>query len=426
MFRNVAGTVVTRLLTAVLMLAVVILNTNFLGAEKVGAISLIVLAATIIQMVHGFIGGASLVYFVPRAPMTLLLIASVLWAVVTSAGMSLLLNVLGMIPEGCLWTVMLLSLVQSLATAMSMLLLGKERISAANLLSLAQFVILALFVGGIYLFSGIREIGVYLYGLIISFGVIMIWGFILVLPDLKRTSFSGMAALLRSVLRYGSAAQTGNFLQLLNYRLSYYLVKFYSGMASLGVFSVGVQISEGLWIVPRSMSLVQFTRISNMEERSEGVRLTLLFAKGAVILTAALMFILLLLPSSFFVYIFGPQFTGVRGVLLSLAIGIVMFSLSVVISPYFSGTGRPHINTLGAAIGLVLTLGFGFILVPRWGLAGAGITSCISYTVTTLFQLIVFISTEKIRMKELLVGADDLRLLKRVWHRELFIKSPDV
>jgi hypothetical protein len=142
MFRNVAGTVVTRLLTAILMLAVVILNTNFLGAEKVGAISLIVLAATIIQMVHGFIGGASLVYFVPRAPMTLLLIASVLWAVVTSAGMSLLLNVFGMIPEGCLWTVMLLSLVQSLATVMSMLLLGKERISAANLLSLAQFVIL--------------------------------------------------------------------------------------------------------------------------------------------------------------------------------------------------------------------------------------------------------------------------------------------
>jgi len=426
MFRKVAGTVITRFLTAVLMLAVVILNTNFLGAEKVGEISLIVLAATIIQMVHGFIGGASLVYFVPRASMTLLLVASVLWAVVTSAGMSLLLGVFGMIPEGCLWTVMLLSLVQSLSTVMSMLLLGKERIGAANLLSLGQFIILVLFVGGIYLLTDARQIGVYLYGLVISYGVIMVMGFFLVFRDLKRTSFSGMTALLRSVVTYGAAAQTGNFLQLLNYRLSYYLVRFYSGMASLGVFSVGVQISEGLWIVPRSMSLVQFTRISNTGERSEPVRLTLLFAKLAVILTAAGMLVLLLLPSSFFIFLFGPQFTGVRGVLFSLAIGIVMFSLSVVISPYFSGTGRPHINTLAAAIGLALTLGFGFILVPRWGLAGAGITSCISYTVTTLFQLFVFISTEKIRLRELLVGAEDLKLLRRVLRRELFIKSPDV
>ena len=241
MFRNVAGTVVTRVLTAVLMLAVVILNANFLGAEKVGVISLIVLAATIIQMVHGFIGGGSLVYFATRAPMTLLVVASSVWALITSVGMSFLLNIVGMIPEGFMWGVMLLSMVQSLSSVMSMLLLGRERISAANLLSLAQFIMLAIFVGGIYMFSDFREIGVYLYGMILSFGLIAICGFILVIPELKRTSFTGMAPLLRSVLAYGSAAQTGNFLQLLNYRLSYYLVKFYSGMASLGIYSVGVQ-----------------------------------------------------------------------------------------------------------------------------------------------------------------------------------------
>jgi O-antigen/teichoic acid export membrane protein len=426
MFRKVAGTVVTRFLTAVLMLAVVILNTNFLGAEKVGVISLIVLAATIIQMVHGFIGGASLVYFVPRAPMTLLFVASALWAVVTSAGMALLLSFFGMIPEGYLWGVMLLSLVQSLSTVMSMLLLGNERIRAANMLSLAQFATLALFAGGIYFFSDIHEVWVYLYGLILSFAVITVWGFILVLPGMKRASFGGMRSILGSVVTYGAAAQTGNFLQLLNYRLSFYLIKFYSGIAALGVFSVGVQISEGLWIIPRSMSLVQFTRISNTEERSEAVRLTLLFAKIAVVITAVLMSILLLLPSSFFMYVFGPQFSQVRLVLLSLAIGIVMFSLSVVISPYFSGTGRPHVNTAAAAVGLLLTLGLGFILVPRMGITGAGITSCISYSITALFQLFVFVYKEKIRMKELLIGSGDIQLLKRVLRRELFIKSPDV
>jgi len=138
------------------------------------------------------------------------------------------------------------------------------------------------------------------------------------------------------------------------------------------------------------------------------------------------MILLLLLPSSFFIFIFGSQFSDIRLVLLSLSAGIVMFSLSVVISPYFSGTGRPHINTAAAVLGLALTLGFGFLLIPRMGLAGAGITSCISYAFTALVQLLIFLRSEKVRTRELLPGMEDLRLLKRVLRRELFIKSPDV
>ncbi len=426
MFRNVAGTVITRFLTALLMLGLVVLNTKVLGAEKMGVLSLIVLSATIIQMVHGFLGGASLVYFVPRASVNVLLGASAVWAVITSAGMTLLLGFFELIPPGFVPWVMALALVQSLATSISMVLLGRERIRASNLLSLAQFTILAGFVAGAYFFTGYRNVEAYILGLTISFSVVLVWGFFLILPGLKKGPSEPVVPLLKSVVTYGAAAQTGNFLQLLNYRLSYYLVKFYSGLAALGVFSVGVQVSEGLWIISRSMSLVQFTRISNTGERSEAVRLTLLFSKMAVLITALMMAVLLLLPTSFFTALFSAQFAQVRPVLMSLATGIVMFSLSVVISPYFSGTGRPQVNTLASAIGLTVTLGAGLILIPALGIIGAGITSAVSYTVTALFQLGVFIFREKVRPGEFLIGREDMRLLKRVLRRELFIKSPDV
>ena len=46
MFRKVAGTIITRLLAAVLTLVIVVMNARYLGAEKVGIISLIILAVT--------------------------------------------------------------------------------------------------------------------------------------------------------------------------------------------------------------------------------------------------------------------------------------------------------------------------------------------------------------------------------------------
>ena len=51
MFKKVAGTVITRLITAVVTLTMVIVNARYLGPEKVGIISLVLLAITIIN--HG-------------------------------------------------------------------------------------------------------------------------------------------------------------------------------------------------------------------------------------------------------------------------------------------------------------------------------------------------------------------------------------
>lgn len=426
MFRNIAGTVVTRLLTAVITLAVVILNTNFLGAEKVGVISLVVLASAIIQIVYGFFGGASLIYFVPRAPLVRLFFPSVIWAFITSAGMAFLLDLLHMVPQGYLLQVICLALVQSLSTIPSMVLLGHERIRAANALTLVQVVLLAAMLLAVYLLADHPAVEHYLYALMVSFGAIFVSGMLLIRKHFRESGKDNGRGILASVLKYGAAAQTGNFIQLLNYRLTYYFVRSFAGLSSLGIFSTGVQVSEGLWIIPRSISLVQFSRISNSDDRKEAVRLTVLFAKISLLITALLMVVLLLIPSRAYVFVFGPEFAGTRLALMSLAVGIVMFSLSVAISPYFSGTGRPLINTIAAALGLVITLTAGFLLIPRLGIVGAGLTSSISYTVTALFQLTFFFVKEKLPLSALAISSDDVKRLRKVLREKLFIKSPDV
>lgn len=68
------------------------------------------------------------------------------------------------------------------------------------------------------------------------------------------------------MLTYGFAIQIANFAQLLNYRLSYYIIEFCSGRKALGVFDLGTKLSEAVWILPKSMATVQYARISNSKE----------------------------------------------------------------------------------------------------------------------------------------------------------------
>lgn len=413
MIKKVAGTVITRVLMALLTFLVVILNTRFLGAEKVGLISLIVLAISIIQIVNNFVGGASLVYFVSRAPILQLFLPSYLWAAIVSVVVAFVLYFTGTIPEGFLVHVLLISLIQALGNVNIMILLGQERISAFNTINLLQLVLTALILLFEFSIFGNREIQAYITALYAGAVLFFVWSFVLIYPKLRATSLSGSMRLLREILKYGFFAQSGNLIQLFNYRLSYLYIRSFLGTAPLGIYSVGAQVSEGLWIVSRSMSLVQFSRISNEEDRSYAARLTLLFIKLSVVITSVFVAIILLLPSSFFTFVFGPEFGHMRGVIASLTAGIVLFSASIVISPYFSGTGRPHINTIGSAIGLVFTVLLGLILIPAYGITGAGITASVSYGITTIWQVGSFLRKERFGLRDLLIRKSEIDMAIR-------------
>jgi O-antigen/teichoic acid export membrane protein len=94
----------------------------------------------------------------------------------------------------------------------------------------------------------------------------------------------------------------------------------------------------------------------------------------------------------------------------SLAFGILVFSVSIVLSPYFSGLGKPKHNTISAAIGLVFTAVCGWILIPRMGIAGAGITASLSYSATTLYQWILFLVSTRFSAKDFLLRKSEVQM----------------
>src|SRR5215216_1404287 len=71
---NIITSLITRFIGAFVTLGISVINARELGTQKLGEISLVVLAIAIAMLVSGILSGPSLVYFTPRKKLKHLLI----------------------------------------------------------------------------------------------------------------------------------------------------------------------------------------------------------------------------------------------------------------------------------------------------------------------------------------------------------------
>ena len=415
----IVGTIGTRFVNAILAFLIVVLNAHYLGAEKVGTISMIVLSVTIIQLLNNFVAGGALIYMTPRVGVYKLFLPAYIWTIGITAVSTAFLSLLGVmfptfevIPQGYFYETLFLALVMSLASVNFMLLLGLQKVKEFNVINLLQIFALMLILLFCLFILGLREVMSYFWAMFFSFVLAYIVSLIMLIPFIRREPLTGMKKLLAEIFRFGTYIQFANIFQTLNYRLSYLIVNMFLGRAAVGVLSVGVSLSEGLWLISRSISMVQYSKISNEMNDDYSARISLTLAKITWVITLLVLVFLVAIPTFIYTRIFGTDFAGIRLVIASLGIGIVTLSVSMIFSAYFSGINKPYHNTISSAIGLVLTIGLGLLLIPLWGLIGAGITATCSYTAATLYQFIIFSRITKLKAKDFLLTWGELKLLK--------------
>lgn len=413
MIRKIAGTALTRVLNAVIMLAVLFIATNNLGAEAYGSVTFVILGITITGLVNHFVGGGALVYYIPRKPLMLLLIPSYLWAVFSAVAVILVLDWFGKIPHQFVFHVIIIAMLQSLASINQNVMLGKERIKHFNLISLVQFALLLSTLSlMIFAFKNTTALA-YVLALYAAYGGAFVLSVVLILKDFLKLSMQKQASVLSDMIQYGWKAQLANVLQFFNYRMSHYILEGFFGRAMLGIFSAGVQLSEGLWIVGKSVSMVQFSKTVNVTDKVYAKTLAVNLVKLTFVLTLLMLVVVLLLPENVFLLLFGEEFTGIKTVIISLAPGIVIVPCSMVLSAYFSGTGRPQISAIGSATGLVATLAVGFSIIPLYGLVAAGITSSVTYLVIAAYLFNRFLKLSGAKKEEFYFRKRDYYFLKK-------------
>jgi O-antigen/teichoic acid export membrane protein len=397
--RHIVGTIGTRVISAGVSVLLLLLHANYLGDDGLGVIALIVLAVTLASMAAYVIGGGVLVYFTPRATVPKLLLPAYLWGIGSLIVVIVFLYALGLIPAGYEGAVSLIAVLEVLAYNHHCILVGKERITISNLFFLVRMLLLGTGVAiGILLFN-ILSPWVYVYAILLAntaWAMLGIWALRKEISSPEDWVWDQV--LISKMFKLGMFSQGGNVLQILNYRLDIYLLEAFFPIKSLsliGQYSAANQVSESLWIIPRAVASVQYSRIANSKNQTASRRLSLRLMGLCMLIAAAGLAVLLLIPAEGYVWLLGERFRDTGKILLYLGPGVLFLAGGIPLSPYFSGRGKHVINTWAAAIGLVATLGLGLWLIPDMGIMGAAITTSVSYGLGWLFQLVVMIWEKK-------------------------------
>ncbi|MBU3675925.1 MAG: hypothetical protein FGM54_01920, partial [Chitinophagaceae bacterium] len=196
--------------------------------------------------------------------------------------------------------------------------------------------------------------------------------------------------------QYSALAFATNLIQFLNYKMDVWILRFFEcPPPDLGIYTLSVSLTQLLWLFPQALQSILFRDISNRKgienlyretRRWTGILISYVVLGGL----AGAGLANYLVP-----VLFGNAYAEVANMIPFLLLGIAPFGIIMVISAYFSGTGRVYINFISAIIGFIVGIVFDVLWIPHHGIWGAAAASIASYWSTAIFVLLVFFFEKK-------------------------------
>jgi antigen flippase len=216
-------------------------------------------------------------------------------------------------------------------------------------------------------------------------------------------------ALFGEMIRYGGRAYLACLLAFLVIRSDLLLVNFFLGTAEAGVYSIAVQIADTLLLLPVTIGMILLPRVAAEKDgREEEVTARVLRHTALILSGLCLAAGVLVGPVVRFLY--GEAFGGAILATRLLLPGVLALGLNGVLMNHFAGRGLPRITSIAPALGLLLNVTLNCAIIPRFGIAGAALTSSLAYVLMLLLSLGAFLRGGRVGLvRSLLVSPEDLR-----------------
>ncbi|MHB8771648.1 MAG: oligosaccharide flippase family protein [Syntrophales bacterium] len=191
------------------------------------------------------------------------------------------------------------------------------------------------------------------------------------------------------------------FLQL-NRRLDSYILTFFKGNYSLGIYTVAVGLCEFILTIPTVFTRVAFS-FSVRANTPESLRITtvsirqitFLLLTSTLILAVCMKPLILLFYSSTYIEALRPA--------LLLLPGIISLGLSSMLGTILVGQSKPQDQTIASGLSCAVTVLLDLILIPKYGISGAAVASTIAYTISAIYLIRVYKNLSHATLADMLV-----------------------
>lgn len=196
-------------------------------------------------------------------------------------------------------------------------------------------------------------------------------------------------ALGRRMLAFGVKAQPARVMGYANYRLDQWLVGALAGPRELGLYSVAVAWSEGLFFLPNALASVQRPDLVRAT-REQAYRRALRVHNVAQLLTLVLALGLLAVAGPLTEGVFGDRFAGSAGDLRVLALGGFGIVTLKQLGDALTAQRMPGLEAIAMTVAFLATLALDLALIPPLGGLGAAAASTLSYSAGGVAVWLIF------------------------------------
>ncbi len=407
LIRKILTSFSTKIVSAILSVGIVLLITNFLGADGRGQTSTINTTIAFIIMFQSMVGSDALVFFIPKTNIYKLLLPSYLYAIVS--GLIVLcfflifkndifnnplfdLQQSHALDEHYLFHIIALATIGAFFEMNIFVFIGRNDVNIHNYLSLLKIFLMCLPLSFLF-FLGYADTDSFIISLYISYISVFIMSVLMFLRYDDAIEFSNWPNVFKDLLKLGPQDQVSNILHLINYRVGIYFLLYTWSWNAVGIFSVALFLMESVLILSRSAGVVHFSKIVNTSDAKYNNELTLNLFKITFFLLLIASLTLSVIPANYYTKIFGDDFTDLNYYILLLTPGIVAYGSTNVFNNYFCGSGKFYENIISNSLALPISLFGCFYLIPQLGIAGACITFSGAYIIIALYLVFKFLKT---------------------------------
>lgn len=225
----------------------------------------------------------------------------------------------------------------------------------------------------------------------------------------------GLTTSCKRLLSYGLRSYGIDLLGTLAAQVDQVLVVGLLAPAAMGMYVVSLSLSRMLNVLQTSMITVLLPKTA-ARPVEEVVALTGRAARVSTAFTFLAAIAVMLLGPVFLRLLYGSEYVGAVPVFRILLIEVVIGGTTWVLAQTFMALGQPGTVTILQGIGLGLSVPLLVVLIPAYGLEGAGWALLGSTTARLVFVLVSYPLILKIRPPSLLMTREDWHFMLQKFH----------
>jgi O-antigen/teichoic acid export membrane protein len=353
MFKLAGFTFGSRLLSAMFSFGVIIAISRILGPADRGVCALYLLIIAIVLGISDIAGGSASAFLLKQFNAAILQKVQMAWSLIPSFLVPFIFFCAKAVSGIEFFLLMFASWMHCAWTMQQHVLLGLHKFSRFNLSNLlVPFFILMFFL--LFNYFGLKGRITYLSALLLVWTMASIIGMNFLAKLKKAVEPEVSLVSVKYIFRTGFSNQMAHIISITNSRLIFFILP----ATTLGLWSNSLSIIEALFLIPGSLGQVTYALLAGKTNHSQKEEhFANAFWANILVMVGAIV-IFLLLPDSFYVYLFGADFSGIKPLIIAILPGSFFFTQYLILSYRQSASGLFFNNFKSLLTGLTINMLF--------------------------------------------------------------------